>query len=331
MSKIKCAIIGMGVGEKHFEAIKKSNFAEIIAICDFKKSKIKYLKKKYPKIKIFNDAKDIFDLKELDVVSIASYDKFHFEHIKSAYKKKLNFIVEKPICSTLSQLKKINNYNNKYKLNFTSNFVLRQNDLFKKIKKKLLNKNIYYIEADYLWGRKQKLFGWRSKDKDYSIISGGAIHMIDLINWFLDSLPIEVFTMTNKNSTLNSSFDKDSFCIINLKYKNNIIVKLTMNTSCIHNHFHELKIFQKESTIMHNIKGTYEIKKKNNQFITKNITGRYPDKSNRKKLIINFLKTLRLKAKNHIHEKYIINLMNVCFAAEKSVKEGKIQKIKYFK
>ena len=88
MSKIKCAIIGMGVGEKHFEAIKKSNFAEIIAICDFKKSKIKYLKKKYPKIKIFNDAKDIFDLKELDVVSIASYDKFHFEHIKSAYKKK---------------------------------------------------------------------------------------------------------------------------------------------------------------------------------------------------------------------------------------------------
>ena len=43
MSKIKCAIIGMGVGEKHLEAIKKSKIAEIVAICDFKESKIKYL------------------------------------------------------------------------------------------------------------------------------------------------------------------------------------------------------------------------------------------------------------------------------------------------
>ena len=41
MSKIKCAIIGMGVGEKHLEAIKKSKIAEIVAICDFKESKIK--------------------------------------------------------------------------------------------------------------------------------------------------------------------------------------------------------------------------------------------------------------------------------------------------
>ena len=77
--------------------------------------------------------------------------------------------------------------------------------------------------------------------------------------------------------------------------------------------------------------GTHEIKKKNNQFVTKNISEKYQDKGNRKKLIINFLKTLKFKEKNHFHEKYIINLMNVCFAAEKSIIEGKIQKIKYFK
>ena len=117
--------------------------------------------------------------------------------------------------------------------------------------------------------QKTKIIWMEIKDKNYSIISGGAIHMIDLINWFLGSLPIEVFTMTNKNSTDNSKFKKDSFCIINLKYKNNIIVKITMHSSCIHNHFHELKIFQKESTIMHNIKGTYEIKKKTTNLLLK--------------------------------------------------------------
>ena len=30
------------------------------------------------------------------------------------------------------------------------------------LKKKLI-KNLYYIEADYLWGRKYKLLQWRSK------------------------------------------------------------------------------------------------------------------------------------------------------------------------
>ena len=59
-----------------------------------------------------------------------------------------------------------------------SNLVLRVNSKFKMIKKKLTLKkdNIYYMEADYLWGRSKKLEGWRSKTKNYSVILGAAIH-----------------------------------------------------------------------------------------------------------------------------------------------------------
>ena len=58
-----------------------------------------------------------------------------------------------------------------------SNLVLRVNSLFKEFKKRIDKKNIFYIEADYVWGRK-KLFEWRSKVKDYSLILGAGIHII---------------------------------------------------------------------------------------------------------------------------------------------------------
>ena len=45
----------------------------------------------------------------------------------------------------------------------TSNLVLRVNSLFKEFKKKIDINRTYYIEGDYIWGRKKKLFGWRSK------------------------------------------------------------------------------------------------------------------------------------------------------------------------
>ena len=90
------------------------------------------------------------------------------------------------------------------KLKFLSNLVLRTNSLFKNFKKNIDIKNVFYIEADYIWGRKHKLFGWRSKIKDYSLILGAAIHMIDLVLWITNLKPISVYTIgsdkiTNKN------------------------------------------------------------------------------------------------------------------------------------
>ena len=67
--------------------------------------------------------------------------------------------------------------------------VLRSCPLFIKIRQKIEEKTmgeIYYLEADYLWGRKQKLIsGWRAEADFYSIIHGAAVHMIDLAVWLI--------------------------------------------------------------------------------------------------------------------------------------------------
>ena len=53
------------------------------------------------------------------------------------------------------------------KIKMISNLVLRTNSLFKTFKNKINKKDVYYIEADYIWGRQEKLLGG---DQKYKII-----------------------------------------------------------------------------------------------------------------------------------------------------------------
>ncbi len=329
--KIKAAVIGSGIGLKHLEAINQHGQANVKILYEKNKLKNRRLKKLFPNIKITNNENDIFNNKEINLVSIASYDDFHYKQITKCIKTKKNLIVEKPICLTINELKEIYSLLKKNpKIKFTSNLVLRCNDLFQKIKKKIKVKDLIYLEADYLWGRKHKLYQWRSKLKNYSIIHGAGIHMIDLVMWLLNQKPIYVKSFGNKIGTANSTFKKESFVFCILRFPKNILVKISINASGIHNHFHELRIFQKGKSIIHSTKGSYEILNRKSKIFYKNIKSNYPDKKNRKKLIHNFLDTFNNKNKKQlISLKEQIDLMSVCFAAENSLKNKKEVKIKY--
>ena len=135
---IKVGLIGMGIGIKHLEAINGYRNCKVISILEKNKKKILLLKKKYKNINFFTNEKLFFSENDFDLISIASYDEFHYKQVIQAIKKNCHIIVEKPVCLTQYQLKKIyKELKLKPKIRFTSNLVLRKNSLFKAIKKKL--------------------------------------------------------------------------------------------------------------------------------------------------------------------------------------------------
>tara|TARA_B110000503_G_C7148436_1_gene414019 strand:+ start:527 stop:1519 length:993 start_codon:yes stop_codon:yes gene_type:complete len=329
--KIKAAVIGMGIGNKHLEAIENYKGSIVKIICEKNKNKILRLKKKFPDKIITSNENVIFDNKEINLVSIASYDNYHFSQIVKSIKSNKNIIVEKPMCLNLKELKIISRLLKLKKTKITSNLVLRVNSLFKNFKKKIDKENVFYIEADYLWGRREKLNGWRSKIKDYSITLGAGIHMIDIVMWILNLKPKYVTAYGNDIATKNSKFKKKSFAVYIFEFPKKILVKITANASGIFNHFHEMKIFQKNNTLIHNFNGSFNFKKINKITKVSRLNTKYPDKENRKKLIHNFIDSLLNKDKKTIVSlKEQINLMNICFAADKSLNNGSRIKIKYF-
>ena len=330
---IRAGIIGTGIGLKHLEAINNYRNSKVICILESNKKKIKQLKKKFKDIDIFYEPNKFFNKKGLNLISIASYDEHHFYHIIKSINKNCHIIVEKPVCLTQIHLKKIyNELKKKPKIKFISNLVLRHNSLFNKFKKNLDKKNIYHIDASYLWGRKEKLFAWRSKTKKYSLSLGATIHILDLVCWLLKSKPISVFTKVSKKITKNSKFKKFSFASYIFTFPDNIIVNLKADAVCVHPHFHVLRIFEKEKTVVSDLNRQYKIKKigiNNFKFTKTNYS--YPDKANRNKLIRGFIDSIidKNQVSPSINETF--NLMMACFYADLSAETGKEMKIKYIK
>lgn len=328
---IKAAIIGSGIGMKHFEAIDRYRNSSVKIICEKDKAKAKILKKKFRNIEIISDEKKIFLDKSINLVSIASYDDDHFTQIVKCIKNNKHIIVEKPMCLKAEQLLKIKNLiKKKPNIKIISNLVLRTNSLFLKFKNNISYKDIFYIEADYVWGRKEKLYQWRSQIKDYSVTLGAAIHVIDLVMWFTKKKPINVTSFGNNLATKKTNFRNKSFIVYIFEFPGNVIVKISANAPSIYNHFHEVKIFEKNKTLVHNYLGSYAFIKKNKKTIFNKIDYEYPDKKNRKKLIQNFIDVLiddRIKPIITLKEQF--DLMSVCFASDISLKLKKKIKIKY--
>ncbi len=150
--------------------------------------------------------------------------------------------------------------------------------------------------------------------------------MIDLIMWFLGDKPKYVTSFGTDKFTKGTSFKKKNCVTLIIEFSSGIIVKINANSLAVHPHFHELKIFQKNKTFVHNLSGSYEHNKEKLIYNNK----RYPDKKNRKNLIRKFLNNLKNNLnKNYMPLKEQFDLMSVCLAAEKSLIRNKKIRINY--
>ena len=124
--KIIAAVIGMGIGQKHLDAIDNYKKSFVKIICEKNEKKIKFLKKKYPDKIITKNENIIFTDPSINLVSIASYDDFHYSQVIKSLKNNKNIIVEKPMCLKLNQLKEIYKILQKKKnIKMISNLVLQ--------------------------------------------------------------------------------------------------------------------------------------------------------------------------------------------------------------
>lgn len=331
INKINAAIIGMGIGEKHLEAINSYKNATVLMVYEKNMKRRKLLEKKYPKIIFTKNEQAIYENNKINLITIASFDEYHFSQVMKAFKFKKNILVEKPICLDKKEFKKIEKKFLSSKLYIYCNFVLQTETVFKNIKKKFIknDNNIYYLESDYLWSRRHKLHGWRSKTKKYNLILGAAVHIINLIVFLHKNLPKYVTVFSNKIATKSTNFKKNSFNLIVLEYSNGMIIKISANPYSLKEHFHNLIIYSKNYTLIHSEEVSRFIKISKNKKIKTSIKDKYPDKKNRKELIHNFIDNI-INKKNRL--KYFFELkktMSICFAAMESEKKERKVKITY--
>ena len=335
MEKLRVGVIGLGVGSKHIDAYQSHPSAEVVKICDINNDRLKEVTREYYRIDGVSNPDEILDDNCIDVVSIASYDNYHCEQILRALKNEKHVYVEKPMCLFDHEAKSIRDLlNSKPELQLSSNLVLRTCPRFVRLKDAILSGemgDIYSISADYLWGRKYKLTkGWR-KDMDYySIVLGAGVHMIDLLNWMTNLLPVEVKAYGNQIATKNSNLKHSDFMAILLKYDTGLIVQVSAHGGCIHPHCHDLRVYGTKKTFINGIAGGVWINSSDPDVLPVDIAEEYPGKANRGDVIKTFINSIfNRNIKPLVSTDDIFNTMSVCFAAEKAMHTNSNVKVEY--
>ena len=323
-------IVGLGTtGKEHLKYYNKNKDVNKIYVSEKKKIKSEkriILDKNLSKFNKINSKK---------IISISNYDKDHAKFIKKFYKTS-NVFVEKPMCTKLIDAKKIFKMIKKYKFRnlIYSNLVLRSSPLLNSILYKIYKGDfgkIYYFEGDYLYGRLDKIrYGWRGKDKNYSVLLGGGIHLIDLMISFFNQKP-EFVQSYSSNFFLKRKNRIQDFSQSNFFFKNGGLGKITANFGCVHNHQHVLKIYGTKKTFLYDDMGARIFSKRDpyKGTIIKKKTKLYENKSC---LLPKFFSKInsRESKKEHILKEFDL-IASCLYADQSSKKKGKKIKIRYFR
>ncbi len=234
MSRLKVGIIGLGVGERHIAGYREHPDCEVVALCDFDEGKRREVAARHPGIAMKASADEVLDDPAIDVVSIATYDNWHFEQAARAIRNGKHVFVEKPVCLHEEEARQLRELLNQHpEVVLSSNLVLRMSPRFASLKAMIEAGelgDLYYAEADYNYGRLHKLTdGWRGKLDYYSVVHGGAVHMVDLLLWLTGDRIVEVQAYGNRICSRDSAFRFDDMVVACVRFERGMIGKGARN------------------------------------------------------------------------------------------------------
>lgn len=201
-NKIRIGIIGTGsISSLHLDAYSKNPDVELYAFCDINEERVKTAAKKYGVTRVFTDMNEMLKLKEIDAVSVCTWNSAHASCTISALNAGKHVLCEKPMATSSEEAKEMKAAADRSGKLLMIGFVRRfGNDC--DILKDFINTDyfgdIYYSKATYL-RRKGNPGGWfgdKSRSGGGPLIDLG-VHVIDLVRYLLGNpKPISVYGAT---------------------------------------------------------------------------------------------------------------------------------------
>ena len=260
-NKLGVAVIGLGIGAQHARAYLGTGRCNLLWLYDVDHAKSKHLCRELGEGQPARDFEEIIGDSSVHAVSIASFDDDHYWQICQALAAGKHVFVEKPLCRNIDELKEVKDawQTQGGNLKLVSNLVLRGAPLYRWLKDRINcgeMGTIYAMDGDYLYGRLHKLTGgWRKDQKNYSIMLGGGIHLVDLALWLTGERPVSAWASGNQICTERTGFNNFDYVCANLKFPSGMIMRVSVNTGCVHYHQHVLKIYGTNITFLYDDAG----------------------------------------------------------------------------
>ena len=337
--KLNAAVIGLGVGERHISGYEADPRCKVTALCDIDENKLHEVSQRHPGRRLISNPNEILEDPTIDIVSIASYDDAHSDQVLKAIENGKHIFVEKPLCLNQQEFENISSSLKAHeKIHLSSNLILRRTPRFIELRKRITQGvlgDIYYLEGDYDYGRLHKLTeGWRGKIPFYSVIYGGAIHLIDLILWLTKSRVQEVFALGSRKVTEGTVFRHYDLVSALLKFESGspnsdgILAKITANFGSVVPHHHKLSVYGTEGTFNQGHTSAAYFHSRDPSADIEKVNDPYPG-TTKGDMLPSFVKSLLDGTPAEISKKEVLDSMSVGLAIEKSLKTKKLERVNY--
>lgn len=233
--KIRFGFIGCGrISNKNFEALEQhTDDIEVVAVCDAVEERVNAAAARMD-AKAYTDIQTMLDQEDLDIVTVATPNGLHPEHVMQVADAGIHVITEKPMAIKYEDGVKINAHCKEKGIQL---FVIHQNrlnDTVQEVHKALKDGRfgkIYMITSNVFWTRPQDYY---DKDGDWhgtKNMDGGAFltqasHYVDLMQWLTEeSTPKSVYANIK---TLARDIETEDTGIAVFEWENGIIGSMNM-------------------------------------------------------------------------------------------------------
>ena len=202
MEKIKSGIIGTGnIANSHIGGYLKNPNVELYALCDINENRLKEMGEKYGVTRLFTDKDEMLKLKEIDAVSVCTWNSQHAPCTIAALNAGKHVLCEKPMAMNAEEAKAMKEAAEKNGKLLMIGFVRRYGNDCKILQDFIRNDymgELYYAKATYLRrdGNPGGWFGDKSRSGGGPLIDLG-VHVIDLVRYLSGNpKPVSVYGAT---------------------------------------------------------------------------------------------------------------------------------------
>ena len=237
---IKSCVIGLSkIGQIHCNNLKKIKNTSLDFVYDKNLTLRKKTAKKF-KCQTSNSFEEILKNKEIKLFIIASPTTTHEYYLNKLIQYKKMIYCEKPISLNASKINSLVNRIKSNRIKICIGLNRRFSETYIKMKKLIKNKKVKIIQI---------ISRSSNANVQQSVRNGGlfmdkGFHFFDLACWFANSLPNKIITIANPLSTRDFLKNNDySDAIINIKFKNKVIVECIFSRSSRLGHEERIKLF----------------------------------------------------------------------------------------
>ncbi|MGB0384644.1 MAG: Gfo/Idh/MocA family protein [Ardenticatenaceae bacterium] len=202
-SKLKVGVIGLGMGRYHIEGYQSHPEAEVVAIADLNEVRLNEVGEQFGISGRYTSSEQMLEDEDLDIVSVATPNKFHKQHVMAALEAGSHVLCEKPMAMNAQEAREMlqaaEEANKRIMINFSYRFTEQSMALKEQVDAGLLG-DIYFARTIWhrrrgvpglsQWGVRKGLYRFGSWFIQKAISGGGplidlGVHRLDLALWLM--------------------------------------------------------------------------------------------------------------------------------------------------